>query len=281
MLEITSWAGGSLVRRIVIGVLIFKLASVPAVAQDFSRQKEALEEIRKTAADICYTIIQEGTGDVMQVSGEVQAKLAGLFAKLGELGIGGKGQLNSGQYRGVPWQDLASVLQRSQDCKRDVFDKLVDRLVPQSSQGLLYTQPLYTQPQLRAPKTEELKQSVGPVTEPPTPPMSQHATRQVMLACEMMQEQVLDYERTHREIAALDRVNYADRCQNVVRLSAPDETLRIRLGSRQFEYCVHTRDEILKAEAPRSAYAQMLARDRYEWNTAYCDRTDPALATTR
>jgi hypothetical protein len=97
----------------------------------------------------------------------------------------------------------------------------------------------------------------------------------------MMREQVLEYERTHSQIAALERINYADRCKNVDKVPPPDETLRIRRGTEQFMYCVHWRDEILQAEAPQSPYAQMLARDQYMWDTAYCDRTDPPLATTR
>lgn len=288
MLQIASWVGRSVARRTILRVVVVKLTLATAVAQDFSRQKEVLEEIRKTAADICYTIEQKGSGDTAQVSGEVQAQVNGLFAKLGELGIRGGAQLNSGQYQGVPWQDLASVLQRSQDCRRDVFDKLVDRLLPPSSSGTLQPPTTMPRPQVGEPPTQQSTQSMtipapgaARPMAPPTQPAMRSPTRQETLACELAREQVLDYERTHHQIGALERVNYADRCQNIEGMPPPDETLRIKQGTQQFMYCVHWRDEILQAEAPRSAYAQMLARDRYMWSTAYCDRTDPPLTTTR
>jgi hypothetical protein len=112
-------------------------------------------------------------------------------------------------------------------------------------------------------------------------PMPRAPTRLEELTCEIMKEQVLEYERTHGQIAALQRINHADRCQNADPVPPPDGALRIRRGTQQFNYCVWWRDEILKAQEPRSPYAQMLAHDQYMWNTAYCERTDPPLTTAR
>ena len=265
-----------MVRRSMIGILLIKLSLAPVAAEDFSRQKEALEEIKKAAADICYTIDQKASG--VQVSGEVQAKLKGLAAKLGELGIEGSGQVN--QYQGVPWQDLANLLQRSQDCKQHVLDTLVDRLLPPPVPKTLYPQGMIQQPPQKAPPTQQPPQSV--MTQPP-PSMrpTPSLTRQEVLNCEMMREQVLEYERTHLQIAGIERINYADRCQNAGTVPPPDDTLRIKRGTRQFMDCVHLRDQILQAEEPRSPYTQMLAHETYMWNAAYCDRTDPPLTTTR
>jgi hypothetical protein len=120
--------------RIVIsvGVIPIWLAGlVPALAQDFAQQKEALKVIRETAADICYTVRQQGQQSETQLSGEVQAKLNTVIAKVADLGIKGAGELKSKEYQGVLQEQLAATLAHSADCKKDVFDKLVERMLPQ------------------------------------------------------------------------------------------------------------------------------------------------------
>jgi hypothetical protein len=268
--------------------------SCPAFGEG-TQVERALKMITDTANQICQSVPLEQTSSGLDLSGDAKAKLGGIAAKIADLGISGTVKYQSELSVGVLQKDLITAIQTSTNCKLEVFRTLERDLLgrhdsdsnpPPPSQGTVYPAPMTPQPQ-RVQPTQQSRQSVmipAPAPERPTPSMPQPTprspTRQETLACKMMREQVLDYERTHRQIAALDRINYADRCQNAEGVPPPDETLRIRQGTQQFMYCVHWRDEILKAEAPQSSYAQMLARDQYMWNTAYCDHTDPPLATT-
>src|ERR1700688_3486265 len=57
-------------------------------------------------------------------------KLNGVMAKVADLGIEGTGQLKSKEYQGVLQTELAMTLKESANCRKDVFEKLVDKMLP-------------------------------------------------------------------------------------------------------------------------------------------------------
>ena len=103
----------------------------PAAAQpDFETKRAALREIRETAADICYTVEQRGRKNEAQLTGEVQAKVNGALARLADLGVKGSGQIGSMEYQGLSQEAVGTAITASLNCRRSVFDKLVDRMLP-------------------------------------------------------------------------------------------------------------------------------------------------------
>ena len=95
-------------------------------AQDFDAQQRALKEIRETAADICYTVSDVSTQ--RDISGNINAKLNGIISRLVDVGIAG--QIRDERDKEVVREQLASAIAHSADCRRDVLNILVDRLLP-------------------------------------------------------------------------------------------------------------------------------------------------------
>jgi hypothetical protein len=91
-------------------------------------QRAALKEIRETAADICYTVEQRGQKSEAQLTGEVQAKVTGVVAKVADLRVKGSGKISSQEYQGVSQEALAAALTASVNCRERVFYKLVDKI---------------------------------------------------------------------------------------------------------------------------------------------------------
>jgi hypothetical protein len=54
---------------IVIGLFVWVTGVATATAQDLEKQRAALREIRETAADICYTVQQQGQQSDRELSG--------------------------------------------------------------------------------------------------------------------------------------------------------------------------------------------------------------------
>ena len=108
----------------------------PASAQDdLVEQTRALKVIEDTAYRLCNRIPLEGKQNDADISGEAQAGLTGVLAKFASLGIKGNAYLNDRQYHGLVQDQLAAALKDSQDCRRDVLNILVDRILPQRSQN--------------------------------------------------------------------------------------------------------------------------------------------------
>lgn len=110
---------------IVIGLFVWVTGVATATAQDLEKQRAALKEIRETAADVCYTVQQEGQQSDRELSGQVKTKLNGVISKVIDLNADVSGKLGDVQYRGVLQEQLAATLKQSADCKKDVFDRLV------------------------------------------------------------------------------------------------------------------------------------------------------------
>jgi hypothetical protein len=121
-------------HRIVIGLLFTGAGLAPALAQqaqpDLVQQQAILKTIADTAAQICYTVTQEGQQRETELSGTVRAQLNGIIAKVADLGGEGNAKLKTEKYQGVLQEQLAVTLKHSADCRKDVFDRLVAVMLP-------------------------------------------------------------------------------------------------------------------------------------------------------
>jgi hypothetical protein len=134
--------GKTLIAIVIAGVLLVSsvVGASCARADDFANQIAALEVIKKAAGDICYTVSQDGSRSNIQLSGEVRAQLNIAILKMVDLGIKGAGQYNDEQYKGVLQEELAATLKSSIDCKLEVFNKLVNKMLgwrPPASQSTI------------------------------------------------------------------------------------------------------------------------------------------------
>jgi hypothetical protein len=115
------------------------------------RQAQALMLIRETARDICYDIQQSGQQTDFQVKGEIQAKVSGVAARIANLGVSATAEVQDSQYQGMVRDQVADVIKRSIDCRKDVFDKLCETMLrgcaasPQIQQGPPVSTPIPTQ----------------------------------------------------------------------------------------------------------------------------------------
>jgi hypothetical protein len=89
----------------------------------------ALREIRETAIEICYTVQQRGRKTDSQLTGEVHAKVAGVFSKLVDIGAATSGQTGAVEYEGVTQEALGAALTASVTCRERVASKLIDVLL--------------------------------------------------------------------------------------------------------------------------------------------------------
>ncbi|AQH05372.1 hypothetical protein A9R05_40855 (plasmid) [Burkholderia sp. KK1] len=113
----------------VMATLLVFAGADPAIGQDLAQQKLALEEIRKTADSICYTVKQEGQSIDNDLNVHIKGKLNTAIAKIIDLDVGAADKLKTNSYKGVVQDQLAATLQHTEDCKKDVFDKLVDLML--------------------------------------------------------------------------------------------------------------------------------------------------------
>jgi hypothetical protein len=119
----------------IVAALLISLAwnNWTGAEDNLAAQAAALNVIRETANDICYTVQLKGQTEGTQLSGEIQAKVTGVIAKVADLGVKGAGKLKNQEYAGVLQEELATTIRHSADCKKDVFDKLVEKMLPSST----------------------------------------------------------------------------------------------------------------------------------------------------
>jgi len=137
------------------GVAIVITAAVP-VRMIRSQQltiQQALQEIRSTAADICQSAPLEQTYHGVTLSGDANAKIAGLLGKLADLGITGAGKYEAGNSQGVLQKDLITAILNANDCKLQVFKALYEKLLDVNPSNQRTTSdPTSNRPVVSAPK---------------------------------------------------------------------------------------------------------------------------------
>jgi uncharacterized protein YecT (DUF1311 family) len=127
---------------IVFGVIAASVIGLDcANAQnDLGLQTKALVAIEAAANSICYNVDQGG--------GQTNAILNGTIDIVNDLSIKGSGRLANQQYQGVLRDQLADTLKFTQDCRRNVFDTLVMRMLPKvlTDTGLSVSQSVHLVP---------------------------------------------------------------------------------------------------------------------------------------
>jgi hypothetical protein len=117
-------------KRIFVGILVSMTAFGPVTAQESIPQTPVLKEIRDTADDICDKISHEQTRTEADVNASIEAKVNGVINKLLGLDVKGAADLKRDQSTGVLQQQLAIVVMHTGDCRHDVFNTLVMRMLP-------------------------------------------------------------------------------------------------------------------------------------------------------
>lgn len=113
-----------------LGVVLTIMPVKQALAQgNLENQAKALVVIREFANDICGTMKTEGSNSSIELSGDAQAKLGGALSKILNLGIEGAAKYRSEEYKNVLQKDLAALIQKSTDCKLDVFKLLQAKMI--------------------------------------------------------------------------------------------------------------------------------------------------------
>ena len=111
-----------------LGMVALASAHVASAAPPDTTQ--ALELITQTADRTCNVVSTKGEAESADVTGQVQAQLRGLAAKLATVGVSGTGSINNEQYQNVLRQDLASTLHDSAECKLKVLQTIQAKLLP-------------------------------------------------------------------------------------------------------------------------------------------------------
>ena len=122
MVGIASWF-------VLLGPFMLLSIGVTTAADNLDNQTKALNIIADFANRICETVPQTGTSGNVELSGKAKAELNELLKKIANLGIEGAAQYQASEWKGVLQQELAEQLNRSRDCKLEVFKDLKDRLL--------------------------------------------------------------------------------------------------------------------------------------------------------
>src|SRR5579872_762410 len=119
-----------LVTIVAAGSLLVSPLGLTAVFADgFTDQNAALDAITKTAEELCYHVEQQGSRSSTEISGEANTAINAVIAKLANLNIKGVSKYETEESKGVLQKDLAAVIKSSIDCKLDVFNSLVDKML--------------------------------------------------------------------------------------------------------------------------------------------------------
>jgi hypothetical protein len=113
-----------------MGISLWAVGATQApAASDLESQVKALAAIREFANDLCGTYKTEGSSSSLELSGDAQTKLGGTIARVLNLGIEGAAQYRSEVFKNLLQKDLATILQKSTDCKLDVFKLLQEKMI--------------------------------------------------------------------------------------------------------------------------------------------------------
>lgn len=112
-------------------LIVFSILFLPSAlqAQTLAQQQKALAIIRETAKDLCGSEPLKQSSQEVALSGAAKAKLAGAVGKIVNAGLTGAAKYRSAASEGFLQKDLANAIKNGSDCRRDVFQTLVPRMV--------------------------------------------------------------------------------------------------------------------------------------------------------
>lgn len=101
-------------------------------ADDLRAQVEALNAITAFAGQTCGDPVPlTGRSDHLELSGDVKAQLAGVIAKVADLGINGAAKYKNESFQNVLHEQLAQTLKDRSNCKLEVFKLLQEKMIIQ------------------------------------------------------------------------------------------------------------------------------------------------------
>jgi hypothetical protein len=109
--------------------LVLFSVDVTTAADNLEKQTKALTIIGDFANRICETIPQTGSSGNVELSGKAKADLNEMLKKLANVGIEGAAKYQASDWKGVLQEELAGQLNKSRDCKKEVFFALKDTLL--------------------------------------------------------------------------------------------------------------------------------------------------------
>ena len=87
--------------------------------------------ITDTANSICITPSPlEQKNQQLELTGNANAKLAGVIGKVVSIGVGGATKYTTQASQNVLQRDLAQAIKNGEDCKLSVFNTLVAKMLP-------------------------------------------------------------------------------------------------------------------------------------------------------
>lgn len=101
----------------------------PSSPKTVSKSRDALDDIQEFVGSICQSTTDSGASETIDRSGAVSLKLSGLLNKLANIGIEGAAEYQKSDYKGVLQKDLAAVLSKDSDCKKDLSKMLIEKLI--------------------------------------------------------------------------------------------------------------------------------------------------------
>lgn len=87
-------------------------------------QTQALAAITTAAEKMCTTPPLEQSSHKVELSGDAKATLAGVLAKVTDIGIQGAAKYTGGESKGILQDQLADAIKKGDDCKLEVLKTL-------------------------------------------------------------------------------------------------------------------------------------------------------------
>lgn len=106
--------------------LFLLIGPIQAYAED---QHETLSEIVAIANIICTSVSVKSQSEELQLSGDARIQLNKRLSKLVALGISGAANFKLTNTEGVLQKDLAGLLSKNIDCRKEMAGKLIDKLL--------------------------------------------------------------------------------------------------------------------------------------------------------
>jgi len=104
-----------------------------AYTQMDKENKQALDMIADFADRICEKVPLTGTGEHVELSGDAKAELKGLLQKIANLGIEGAAKYQEEKWSGVLQKDIATILEKRIECKKEIWNDLKYKIFASSS----------------------------------------------------------------------------------------------------------------------------------------------------
>ncbi len=121
-------------HRTILCLLSSTLLATPhAVADNLDQAQKALNMIQESAIKMCGETSTKHTSSSLELSGKSKAELKNLISKLMGLKIQGAAKYQTSESEGVLQKDLAGELKDTRNCRRDLFQSLQKKLVPDLS----------------------------------------------------------------------------------------------------------------------------------------------------